>query len=191
MHVARNSRVSQNRGHFHLSVKVTRQTTEAGKHLLQALEVGQALNSTKVGKVGWFAGKYYTDDQGRTTPVAAIAAQNELGNPKLGIPPRPTIRPTIMKRREHWKETARKAALQILKGKSSDPNLILESVGLVAEADIRTAYNEIEAPALSPRTIDARIQKKKKGRRLFAGVTKPLIESGIAMKTLTNIVEDE
>ena len=48
---------------------------------------------------GWFESARYQDNG---MPVAAIAAQNEYGNPKLNIPPRPFIRPTIESQSANW-----------------------------------------------------------------------------------------
>lgn len=171
-----------------MTVTVKRDVSDAGRKLVEALRAGGLSNDRRVGKVGWFKDNRYPETG---TPVAEIAAQNEFGNPAKYIPPRPTLRPTISKKREYWKRVARKGAMDILKEGVTTPGHVLEVVGLTAADDFRGAINQLKAPALSPRTIDARIQKKKKGRILFAGVDKPLIESGIMLKTLTNVVEDE
>ncbi len=49
-------------------------------HLIKALDSIK----NKVGKVGWFAGSRYDDNN--KTPVAEVAAQNEYGNPAKHIP---------------------------------------------------------------------------------------------------------
>jgi hypothetical protein len=175
-----------------MPAEVKRIRSDAGEALLKALQPGGLLDNKLVGKVGWFANNIYTDpDSGRTTPVAEVAARNEFGDPSRNQPPRPMMRSTIEKRRTYWQKVAAKAVAQVLKGKTNDPKYVLELTGLVAASDIRDTIGQFQSPPLSPRTIDARIAKKKKGRILFASVTKPLIESGIMMKTLTNVVEDE
>jgi hypothetical protein len=175
-----------------MPAEVKRIKSEIGVALLKALEPGGSLNNGKVGKVGWFENSTYTDpDSGRVTPVAEVAARNEFGDPTKNQPPRPMMRSTIAKRQRYWQKVAKQGVVDVVQGKTKDPNHVLELVGLVAASDIRDTIAKLQSPPLSPRTIDARIAKKKKGRILFASVTKPLIESGIMMKTLTNVVEDE
>jgi len=171
-----------------MSVKITRETTGIAEQLYAALNT---VNDKRVGKVGWFEGSNYVDENGRTTPVAEVAAQNEFGNPSLNIPPRATLRPTIAKRRTYWQKVAAKATKDVLEGKAPNFDHVLELMGLVAASDFGDAINQLSEPALRPATIDARIRKQKKGRILFGGINKPLIESGIMLKTLTSIVEDE
>lgn len=175
-----------------MPAEVKRIKNEIGVALLKALEPGGALNNRKVGMVGWFENSTYTEsDTGRVTPVAEVAAQNEFGDPPKNQPPRPFMRSTITKRQRYWQKVAKQGVLDVAQGKTKDSEHVLELIGLVAASDIRDSIAKLQNPPLSPRTIDARIAKKKKGRILFASVTKPLIESGIMMKTLTNVVADE
>jgi hypothetical protein len=64
----------------------------------KALEVALQTLGNKVGKVGWFEGAKYPDG----TQVAYVATIQEYGYSPKNIPPRPFMRPTIVKYRNTW-----------------------------------------------------------------------------------------
>lgn len=102
-------------------------------------------------QVGWFESAKYDDG----TPVAGIAAQNELGNPKLSIPPRPFIRPTIDNQSEAWAGIAEQGAKALLNGEATI-NQVLNALGLKASADIKNSIVNGSFVELSPITIALR-----------------------------------
>lgn len=102
-------------------------------------------------QVGWLESAKYDDG----TPVAGIAAQNEFGNPKISIPPRPFIRPTIDNESESWAGIADQGAKAIANGKASI-NQVLNAIGLKASADIKNSIVNGNFAALSPITIALR-----------------------------------
>jgi hypothetical protein len=102
-------------------------------------------------QVGWFESAKYDDG----TPVAGIAAQNEFGNPKLSIPPRPFIRPTIDNQSEAWASVAEQGAKALLNGNASITQ-VLNAIGLKASADIKNSIVNGSFVELSPITIALR-----------------------------------
>src|SRR5579859_3473356 len=128
-------------------MEVKRVVTPLGKNLKVALKNLQG----KVGKVGWFEKSKYEDG----TPVAYVATIQEYGFPAKNIPPRPFLRPTILKQQAEWRKIAESGAKAILAGKSSVGN-VMEALGLKAAGDVRKAITLVFHPPLSPRTIAAR-----------------------------------
>lgn len=141
----------------------------------------------KVGKVGWFEKSKYDDKD--ATPVAMVAAQNEYGNPNKHIPARPFMRPTIIEKENEWKAIANKGAKEIIKGNQTVDD-VLELIGLKAAGDIKRTITKIYEPPLSPRTIAARVSKRS-NKTTMGLLTKPLIDTGYMINSLTNVVEDE
>ena len=162
-------------------MKVTRVLTPAGKNLEQALKQLE----DKVGKVGWFEKSKYEDG----TPVAYVATIQEYGYPEGNIPPRPFMRPTIAEKQGEWTKIIESGSRAVLNGKAQAKD-VLEAVGLKAAGDIRKKISTITAPPLSPRTIEAR-RAKRADKKTIGLLTKPLIDTGIMLGTLTNTVEDE
>lgn len=154
-------------------------------------------------KVGWFADAKYEDG----TPVAYAAALNELGHGKT--PARPFMRPTAIKERGKWSSVLAASAKKVLAGKESVSNA-METIGVVAEADVLKAIVSITTPPLSPITIQLRAMKMrdpnlkiggrivgeaaaivhKPGYQTPSGVsTKPLNDTGTLIEKLTHKVD--
>jgi hypothetical protein len=162
-------------------VKVVRQVTDTGKRLEIALKNLEG----KVAKVGWFEkSKYETG-----VSVAYVATIQEYGYPAKNIPPRPFMRPTIVKNENQWKKIAESGAKAVLNGNQTVAN-IMEAIGLKAAGDIRKTISLVWQPPLSPKTIQARLRKRADNKTV-GNLTKPLIDTGIMLGTLTNTVEDE
>ena len=141
----------------------------------------------KVGKVGWFENSKYADKD--STPVAAVAAQNEYGNPNKHIPARPFMRPTIYAKQNEWSKIAENGSKSILKGDNTIYD-VLQLLGLKAAGDIKRTISKLTEPPLSPKTIAARLSRRQ-DQSTIGLLTKPLIDTGIMLNTLTNSVEDE
>lgn len=136
----------------------------------------------KVAKVGWFEDAQYEDG----TPVASIAIQNEFGAPAKRIPPRPFMRPTIVEKRDAWVKIMADGVRATLNGGISG-EIVLQGVGLQAQGDVQKTITLVMTPPLSPKTIAARRAKYKTGR-VTASLTKPLIDSGVMMASITHVV---
>lgn len=156
-------------------------------------------------RVGIFESAKYKDG----TPIAGVAAVQELGSPKMGIPPRPFFRTTAEEKREEWKDLFRRAAVAVLEGKLTSEDA-LDRIGLQVAGQVRAKIETINTPALSPVTLHLRKlkqqggedfevtgamvnsakQKAAKGEALdISGVsTKPLVEDGIMKEAITHKV---
>ncbi len=147
------------------------------------------------GSVGWYPSSKYPAQQpknpdGKGTPsipVAAIAAQNEFGNPLLGIPARPVMMPAIIQKEQEWKKISRYAATKMLKGALTAKEG-LELVLIAAEGDIRENITTIESPALKPATVKARRRKMADGKTV-GNLTKPWVETKLALTSLSHAVD--
>lgn len=155
------------------------------------------------GKTGWFESSKYEDG----TPVAYVMALNELGHGPT--PARPTMRPTAIQKENEWRDVAAQASRAVVNGKMTAVDA-MEALTIKAEGDISKAIAQLTSPALSPITIELRAMKKRNpnlrvtaatvgiaARRVRepgymppSGVSdKPLIDSGLAIATLTHVVE--
>ena len=86
------------------SVTIRRDNPKALENIAKALQPGTV-------KIGWFPSARYDDE--KSTPVAAIAAQNEYGNPNKNIPARPFIRPAIIRDQKTWEDIAKRVSTSI------------------------------------------------------------------------------
>lgn len=163
---------------------VKRVLSASGKALQDALN---ELNDNRVAKVGWFERSKY--DNKYATQVATVAAIQEFGAPERSIPPRPFIRPTIVKQQQAWASLIKRGASEVLKGNAT-ADIVLKDIGLKAAGDIREAITQVFTPALKPETIKARLNRKS-DKKTVGLLTKPLIDTGIMLSTLTNTVENE
>lgn len=179
-------------------MKLTRSNPKA----LETISVNLQSLASVQGKVGWFETSKYPDG----TPVAYVAALNELGHGKT--PPRPTMRPTAIEQRNAWTELAGYLATQVLQGKITGYQA-MDTLTLQAEGDVGKTLAEITTPELSPITIELRYMKKKNPGLVVTAATvgqaaarvaqpgyvtpdvsvKPLNDTGLEIATLTHIVE--
>jgi len=139
----------------------------------------------KQAKVGWFATSKYEDG----TPVAYIAAIQEFGSPKNNIPPRPFMRPTVIHQKNEWIQLLTSGARSILAGKSSITT-VMNAIGLKASADIAKSITQVFSPPLKPATIAAR-KRKRADKKTLGLLTKPLVDTGLMLNTVTYVVEDD
>lgn len=134
-------------------------------------------------KVGWSEKAKYDDG----TPVAMIAAQNEFGNPAKGIPPRSFMRTSVIEKTDEWKLTTAKLFKMVFSDKQTTAGA-MESLGLLVAGNIREKIAAITTPALSPRTVAARLRgNKKKGINPVTSA-KPLVHTGVMLNSLTSEV---
>lgn len=161
-------------------MKVTK-TPGPGRRVIlgAAVELGQ-----RTGKVGWFPSARYEDG----TPVAGVAAVQELGSASQGIPPRPYFRPTEDAQRGEWAALSKNLSRSVMRGETA-PATLFEQLCLKAEADVRVTITKLQTPALAPETIAARKRKLAKGKPPKSTIEKPLVDSGYMLATLTSQVE--
>ncbi len=139
-----------------------------------------------VGKVGWFESARYPTGQ----PVAYIAAIQEYGYPEGGIPPRLGMRSTAAAKKPAWAGVAENCARAIIAG-NMDMAQAMETIGLVAAGDLRKRITEVRSPPLAVATVEARLAGKKQGKVVSISISKPLVDTGHMLATLTNVVESK
>lgn len=148
----------------------------------------------KVAKVGWLHREQYI----KGIPVAYVAAIQEYGCPEKNIPARPYFRTTILEHEKEWKSLMRKGALAIMQGSETDYS-VMEKIGLKVAGDVRKTISNIWSPALAKSTVLARLRRNSATSRIkgrvseeqLGNLTKPLVDSGFMLATLTNVVEDD
>lgn len=161
-------------------MKVKVKKGEGDKNLNILIE---ELSKNLVSKVGWFPNLKYEDG----TFVAAVAEQNEFGVSSKSIPPRPFMRPTISQKSGTWREKAIKMAERAAKNKAT-ANDFFDVIGQQAAGNVRETIKSIQTPALRPSTIRAR-QAKKPDKQTLGLLTKPLVDTGTMLNTVTSRVE--
>jgi hypothetical protein len=135
------------------------------------------------GKVGWFESSHYPNG----VPVAYVAAIQEFGYPAGGIPPRLGMRATAKEKTGEWREVARRGAKAALKGGTS-AYAAMELLGLKAAGDVRKHISQVTSPPLKAATIQARLRKRSNKSKV-GNLTKPLVDSGELIDSLTNRTE--
>jgi hypothetical protein len=145
------------------------------------------INSKRL-RVGWGENqKYPAGKNGKSEFVATIAAQNEFGNPALGIPVRSFMRVSVQQHQETWKKILAKGIINAIKGNQSVASA-METAGLVVAGDVRKAITEVTSPPLKTATVKARLKGKKQGKAVSLTVAKPLVDTGIMLNSLTSEV---
>ncbi len=169
------------------SVEVKRVQSAAGKRF----EIAIAHLKDKQVKIGWFEGQKYDDEH--STPIAAVAAQNEFGNPNQNIPARPFMRPTIAQQENNWRKISKDGAKEVIEGKRLI-DTVFELIGRKAVGDIKTTITKIYDPPLSQATINARIEREghsgKFTKRQALTATKPLVDTAEMVNTIISVIED-
>ena len=159
--------------------RVTRTAGPASQTLKLAIS---GFGNTRV-KVGYFPEAKYPDG----TPVAYVATIQEFGHAPSGIPPRPTMRPTVEAQRTAWVRHAEAGARAVARGAIA-PAQVLDSLGLLAAGDLRQTIANLQSPPLKQSTIDAR-------RRTYAdtgttgNLAKPLVATALMVNSVSHEVE--
>lgn len=151
-------------------------------------KVIEDLSTDKVVKVGWLEKQRYSAELGGNY-VAEIAAQNEYGAPHLHIPPRPFMAPAVAKNKTKWLEIARQGAIRASKGDITIEE-VLQTIGEIAAGDVKEAIKAVTSPPLSPYTVARRLEKYSNKSKV-GSLTKPLIDSGLMLETITSSLEKE
>ncbi len=143
------------------------------------------LMSDSVLKVGWVEAQRY--DNG--TFYAEAAATNEYGAPHKGIPPRPFMGPAVSENKNKWVELVKSGAGKAVIGDTTMSE-VLDTVGAIAAGDVAKAIKAVTSPPLSPVTIAARLRKLK-NKKVSESLTKPLIDTGIMLRSISYVVESK
>jgi hypothetical protein len=136
---------------------VSSHTFTGGDKVMKAIEkIAKGMARGEV-RVGFLEGSTYPDG----TSTAAIAFQNEFGNPKNKQPPRPFFRQMIAEESPSWPGKIAKLA----KSSNYDGQKVLAVMGEDIKGALQKSINTLTAPALAKSTIDRK------------GFDKPLIET--------------
>lgn len=135
-------------------------------------------------KVGWFESAKYENG----TPVALVAVVQEYGSVEYGsvekgIPPRLGMRGLQQEKKAEWARDVHVLAKAVVNGKLA-PGAVMQGVAMKAEGDMRKHISEVLSPQLKPATIKARARRHSKGK----ASTKPLVDTGYMLNTLTSQV---
>ncbi|OTA14600.1 bacteriophage protein [Xenorhabdus vietnamensis] len=133
-------------------------------------------------KVGFFEHSKYPDG----TPIAYVAAIQELGHPAGNIPPRPFMRPAMQDNQARYADLMIRAAKAAINGTISVSDGLAQ-IGDVAAGDIQMAIRAVTAPSLKDSTVAARARRHSKGK----ATNKPLVDSGLMLQAVTFSVEDK
>jgi len=165
-----------------------RTTTETHINLDAALA---SLTTDKVLKVGWPEKIRYKEEEGGEF-VAAIAAQNEYGAPHLHIPARPFLGPAISTNKTAWLDQVRRGAKRAIRGETTVLD-ILDDLGQRASGDVAKAIKAVTSPPLSPITIERRAARytSKTNKTNAKTLSKPLVDTGLMLASVTYLVENE
>jgi hypothetical protein len=121
-------------------------------------DLTEKLSKPATVRIGFLEGARYPDG----TPVAMIAAIQDFGAPRVGIPPRPFFRNMISAKKGEWPASI---AGQ-LKETNYDVDLTLRRTGEAVVGQLRESIQQTNAPPLKPATIRRK------------GFEKPLVDTG-------------
>ena len=167
-----------------------------GNRLQVALQgMARKLASAKSVRVGFLENATYPDG----TPVAMVAAIQEFGAPKVGIPPRPFFRNMIAAKSSEWP----KAIGDLLIANDYDAEKTLKLTGEGIRGQLQQSIIDTNAPELSPVTLMLRKMKSQNPDLIVTGTvvaearsrvaagessagvsTKPLTETGHMLNSI-------
>lgn len=126
-------------------------------------KIKERLTNAKVVRVGFLANATYPDGKS----VAMVAAIQDYGAPKRGIPPRPFFRNMIAKEQSGWP----KAIEANLKATNYDAKKTLSRVGEGIAGQLKRSIVDTNSPPLKPSTIARK------------GFEKPLVDTGRMLRS--------
>lgn len=163
---------------------------KGGEKLQAALKkISENVSKASKLKVGFLENATYPDG----TSVAMVAAIQEFGAPKVGIPPRPYFRTMVAEKSPEWPA----AVGTLLKQNSFDGERTLNQMGEGIKGQLQESIINTNSPALSPvtvmlrgmrandsslvvtgKTVGEAAQRVADGKTNYGASTKPLIDSG-------------
>ena len=145
-------------------------TVKGGNKFSEALtKLAGTLSSAKSVKIGFFENARYPDG----TPVAMVAAIQEFGAPRAGIPPRPYFRNMIAAKKGEWPT----AIAKFLKDNNNDAVRTLNDLGELVAGQLRQSIRDTNDPPLAPATIARK------------GFSKPLVDTGRMLNSISYEVQ--
>lgn len=151
-------------------------------------QMSKKLGSGKLVKVGFLEGSDYPESG---TSVPMVAAIQEFGAPKVGIPPRPYFRTMVTAGKAHWGDDL----AAIMKATNCDSKQALAQMGFIIKEELQQSIIDTNAPALSPITLMLRKMRKQDQTLVVTGktvgeaarrVAKGESTSGVSVKPLVD-----
>lgn len=115
-------------------------------------------------RVGFLENARYPDGK----PVALIAAIQNYGAPRAGIPPRPFFSNMVAAKQDGWP----KQLAGLLKKTNYDATFALYLMGEGIKGQLQRSIRETNTPPLSPVTIARK------------GFSKPLVDTGLMLRSI-------
>lgn len=126
-------------------------------------EISKKLSKPGTLRVGFLQGATYPDG----TSVPMVAAIQEFGAPKVGIPPRPYFRSMVAAKSPEWGDKLAK----ILKINDYEVSTSLDLMGMGIEGQLRDSIIATDAPPLSPITLMLRKMRSEDQSLVVTGKT--------------------
>lgn len=151
-------------------------------------ELTKQVSKPGVLKVGFMGGATYPDG----TSVPFVAFMNEFGAPSRGQPPRPFFRRMIAAKSPSWG----KSLENLLKSNNYDAPTALKAMGVGISQQLQASIREFLSPPLAASTIAVKSAgQSAKGKATvakyaIAGPAKPLIDTGLMLKSVTFKIEE-
>lgn len=133
--------------------------------------------------VGFFSSAVYEDG----TPVAAAAVKNEFGSPEDHVPPRPFMRPTASKKKQEWSDKMGRLSAAAVRGRLTVQQ-VFDQLGGIAAGDVARTITEVVSPKLADLTIANRMNRYASNNAHVGSLTKPLIDTGLMLDSVTHEV---
>lgn len=136
-----------------------------GENVARALrDIGEAISRPATLRVGFLEGATYPDG----TLVAMVAAIQEFGAPRAGIPPRPFFRNMIARKSPEWPA----AIGALLVANRYDLTVTFQQAGQAIAGQLRQSIVDTNSPVLAESTV---------ARKGFA---KPLVDTGHMLQSV-------
>lgn len=132
-------------------------------------EMARLLKGEAALRVGFLEKARYPDGK----PVAMIAAIQDFGAPRAGIPPRPFFRNMIAKKSPEWPA----AIAELLKKHRYNVAAALDEAGAAIAGQLRQSIVDTNSPPLKPATIRRK------------GFAKPLVDTGHMLNSIDHEVK--
>lgn len=136
---------------------------------------------------GWLGSTRY--DTKDAPLVAKIATIQEFGEPSVGIPPRPFMRPAMADSSKRWAKIAQEKINELLEGKLQNAEQIVDAIASDAAGAIRRAISNVNAPPLKEATVKARLRRMSKSSQkkgITDSLRKPLVDTRYMINTITH-----
>lgn len=116
---------------------------------------------------------------------AQIARVHEFGSPAQNIPARPFLTAGVTESKPEIVAQMKQASIDMLAGK--DGGKSLNKAGLIGQSAVKKYVVAGDFAPLSPKTIKARSNARSNGN----GGTKPLIDTGQLLNSITYVIRSE